>query len=78
MKTSKLFTLTLSDFLKGLVVAVLAAALTILMQSIQTGTFIIDWKAMIFTSIAAAIAYLIKNLGTNSEGKTFKKEPEKD
>jgi len=66
---SKLFTLNNKDFLKGLVMAVLISAITIIQQSLDSGTLTLDWRAILIASISGALAYLMKNFFT-SENKT--------
>lgn len=71
---SKLFNLDLKDLLKGMVVAVLAAVLTIIYNTVQAGSLTFDWKAIGTAGITAAAAYLLKNLQTNSKGEFLKNE----
>lgn len=66
---SKFLNLNFKDFSKGLIVAVLTAVITYLYEAVQTGDFTaIDWKTVGFTALSATIAYLMKNLVTNSDG----------
>lgn len=74
MKNSKLFTLNLNDFAKGLVVVVLTAAITALYQSYSTIPLKIDWGMILNTSVFAGLGYILKQIGTNSKGKILKKE----
>lgn len=62
--TSKQFTLNWSDIVRGLVVAVITPIITILTSSLNAGSLTFDWKAIGFTALAAAGAYLTKNLLT--------------
>jgi hypothetical protein len=62
---SKLFTLNNKDFLKGLVMAILISAITIIQQSLDKGTLVFDWKAIAIASISGALAYLMKNFFTS-------------
>ena len=66
--------LNLADFGKGLLLAVLTSVLTIIYTTIQTGSLLIDWKLVGTTALTAGLSYVIKNLFTNSDGQTFKKE----
>lgn len=66
--------LNVQDFFKGMVVAVLSAVVTFLYNSMESGTVVLNWKAIATTSITAALAYIIKNYLTNSEGLFLKKE----
>lgn len=65
------------DLLKGLLVAVIGAIITGVYQAIETGTFAWTWaffQPVLLGGLGAGLAYLIKNLFTNSEGEPFKKE----
>jgi hypothetical protein len=76
MKKSKYLKLNSSDFLKGLLVALITALLTGLYQVIQTGGDLtwIALKPVILATVGAGISYLLKNLFTNSEGETGRDE----
>lgn len=67
--TSKKFTLDWKDLIKGLVVSVLSAAITVIQISIDAGTLEFDWKKIATVSISAGLAYLAKNFFTPSEVK---------
>jgi hypothetical protein len=43
--------------------------------TIQTGTLSFDWKAISTTALSAALAYIMKNLFTNSNDQLLKKDP---
>ena len=62
------------DFIKGLIVAVLSAVITIVYNTVQTGSLTFDWKAIGLTALSSAIAYIMKNLFTNSTGSFLKKD----
>ena len=64
---SKFLLLSWQDFFKGLILAVITAVLTGIMQGLNAGSF--DWKAIGTMALTALIAYLLKNLGTDEEGK---------
>jgi hypothetical protein len=74
---SSLFTLNSKDWIKGLVVAILTAVITVVYSTIQTGTLVLDWKAISIAGISAALAYITKNLLTNSNDEILTKEPKK-
>ncbi len=74
---SSLFTLNSKDWIKGLVVAVLTAVITVVYSTIQTGALVLDWKAISIAGISAALAYITKNLLTNSNDEILTKEPTK-
>lgn len=71
---SKFFSLNSNDFIKGLVVAVLSAVITLLYSTIQSGTLTIDWKQIGIVALTSALAYITKNLVTNSDGTLLQKE----
>jgi hypothetical protein len=61
-------TLFKSDWIKGLVVAVLGAALSPIANAVQGG-FSWNWKTAAGYGAVAGVAYIVKNLGTDSSGK---------
>jgi hypothetical protein len=71
---STFLTLNSSDFLKGLIMAVLSTVITVVYQTVETGSLIFDWKAIGTMALTTALAYIMKNLFTNSTGKLFAKE----
>tara|TARA_R110000868_G_scaffold154729_1_gene380860 strand:- start:11299 stop:11538 length:240 start_codon:yes stop_codon:yes gene_type:complete len=75
---SSLLTLNSKDWIKGLVVAVLTAIITVVYNTIQTGALMLDWKAISIAAISAALAYITKNLLTNSNDQLLTKEPVKE
>jgi hypothetical protein len=72
---SSLFTLNKADFVKGLVIAVLTAVITAVYTTVQTGTLAFDWKAISIAALSAALAYITKNLLTNSNDQFLTKDP---
>jgi putative exporter of polyketide antibiotics len=74
MEQSTLFTLNTSDFIKGLLMAVLSTVITIVYQTVEAGSLVFDWTAIGTMALTSALAYIMKNLFTNSQGKLFKKE----
>lgn len=71
---STFLNLNAKDFIKGLVIAVITAVITILYDTVQTGSLTFDWKLISSTAITSALAYIMKNLFTNSNGTILKKE----
>jgi len=71
---SSIFTLNTKDFIKGLLVAVLTSVITIVYQTIQTGSLTFDWKAIGTMALTSALGYIMKNLLTNSTGQFLKKD----
>jgi len=72
---SKLFSLNNKDFLKGLVLAVLVPAVTIIQQSLDSGTLVLNWKAILIASISGFLAYLIKNFLTTDTSENLINTP---
>jgi hypothetical protein len=73
---SEFLKLKKADFWKGLIVAVFTAAVTALQSALLNAS---DFASINFQSIAIAgasgfVAYIIKNLLSNSDGKPFTKE----
>jgi hypothetical protein len=73
MKSSFL-SLNTQDYLRGLIVSVLSAVVTIMYQSVQAGDFVFDFKSIAKVGFAAALGYIVKNLVTNSQDQFLKKE----
>ena len=71
---SPFLNLNTTDFIKGLVMAVLSSVITIVYQTVEAGSLTFDWKAIGTIALTSAIAYIMKNLFTNSTGKLFAKE----
>jgi hypothetical protein len=71
---STFLNLNSSDFLKGLIMAVLTTVITVVYQTVEAGSLVFDWKAIGTMALTSALAYIMKNLFTNSNGKLFAKE----
>ena len=74
---SKLFKLSSTDLLRGLLIAFVTALLTGLLELFQAGPFLFVWatfQPIVYAAVAAAMAYLIKNFLTNSEDQLLKIE----
>lgn len=73
---SKFLTLSTSDLLKGLLVTIITALLTGFYELIQAGGDFnwLDLEPVILATIGAGIAYLLKNLFSNSAGQFAKNE----
>lgn len=63
MKTvlSKQYSLKWRDALRGLIVSVLAAVITVIQVSIDAGDLNFDWKKIGTVALSAGIAYVVKN-----------------
>jgi len=71
---SPFLNLNSQDFIKGLVVAVLSAVITIIYNTVQAGSLTFDWKAIGTVALTSALGYIMKNLFTNSNDELMKKE----
>jgi hypothetical protein len=71
---SPFLSLNTQDYLKGLLVSVLSAILTIVYQTVQSGSLTFDWKAIGTIATTAALGYILKNLMTNSQDQFLKSE----
>ena len=58
---SKQGTLSISDVVRGLIMAILTPAVLILQQSLEAGTITFNWKHIAMASVAGGFAYLVKN-----------------
>ncbi len=67
---SKLGTIKLSDWWRGLIVAVATTPLTIIYQSITATpmSLVFDWKAILGAAMTGGIAYILKNIATGQRG----------
>jgi hypothetical protein len=77
---AKFLQLGIMDWIKGFVVAAIAAIVTPLLAWLQAigaaqPAPVLSWKAIGAAALAAGIAYLVKNLLTNSKDQLFKMEP---
>jgi hypothetical protein len=73
---SNFLTLSARDFFKGLIVALISAVITFLYEAILAGKPL-DLellKSVGMIAFSAGLAYLLKNLGTNSAGEILKTE----
>jgi hypothetical protein len=71
---STIFNLNIEDLAKGLIVTVLTSVLTIAYNTVSAGLLTFDWKAIGLTALTSGLAYLMKNLLTNSKGEFLGKE----
>jgi hypothetical protein len=60
--TSKRGTLNTRDFLRGLLITVITAALTTVLTMLEAEDLVIKWKTIGIAGLAAGISYLLKNL----------------
>jgi len=71
---STFLNLNTTDFIKGLVMAVLSTVITVVYQTVEAGSLVFDWKSIGTMALTTALAYIMKNLFTNSTGKLFTAE----
>ncbi len=69
MKNTKLFNLGWEDLIKGAIVAVLSSVLTVVITQLQNGS--IDWNQVGTIALVATLSYILKQLGTDEEGKVL-------
>jgi hypothetical protein len=76
MNNSPFGKLNLRDLINGLVVAFLTASLTGLVQILDSGVLpsLVELKSAGLAGVVASLAYLLKNLVTNSQGEVAKIE----
>jgi 4-amino-4-deoxy-L-arabinose transferase-like glycosyltransferase len=76
MSNSPFGKLNLRDLINGLVVAFLTASLTGLVQVLDSGVLptLAELKSAGLAGVVASLAYLLKNLVTNSQGEMAKVE----
>ena len=70
---SKFLTLNWKDFSRGLLIAVLTAVLTGVINLLDTGA-VFTWltlKPVLIAGVSAALSYLLKCLATNSRDRMF-------
>ena len=68
MKKSELFSLNTFDFIKGLLVAVITAVLTTVLQMLTQVPPYVNWNQVGIISLISAISYLLKQLATDNNG----------
>lgn len=61
MKASKLFSLNIWDFAKGLIVAVLTPIIVFAQGYFANGTLDLAWQSLLAVGLSGFLAYLIKN-----------------
>lgn len=65
-----------NDLAKGLIMAVLAAVISVIKTTVESGSLHFDWPTIGKYALVAATTYLTKNLFSNSKGDFAAKEPE--
>lgn len=76
-KKSKIFGVNIRDVLYGSVVAIVSSILTALHQLLSVEPLVISWitvKPILYVGLTSGLAYVIKNIFSNSKGEFAKKE----
>ena len=71
---STFFNLNIEDLAKGLILTVLTSVVTIVYNTVSAGSLTFDWQAIGLAALTSGLAYLMKNLLTNSKGEFLGKE----
>jgi hypothetical protein len=71
---STIFNLNIQDLAKGLILTVLTSVITIIYNTVSAGSLTFDWQAIGLSALTSGLAYLMKNLLTNSKGEFLGKE----
>jgi multisubunit Na+/H+ antiporter MnhB subunit len=73
---SSFLNLNAKDFIKGLIVALITAVIAFLYEWIAAGKplDLSMLKTVGLVALSAGLAYILKNLGTNSQGQILKTE----
>lgn len=74
---SEFLNLNWKDLVKGFIVAMIGALLTTVVALLEAGTIEFTWafwQPVVYTSVGAGIAYLLKNWLTNSKDEFIKKD----
>jgi len=60
----------MSDWQRGLIIAILTTPLTIIYDTVTATPMVLtfDWKRILGAAIAGGLAYLLKNFGTGIKG----------
>jgi hypothetical protein len=72
MKKSAFLSLNWLDLGKGLVMAILTPIMAVITQSLESGSFVFDWKTIGLSAAAGGFAYLVKNFFTKPQVQAMK------
>lgn len=77
MNNSKFLGVSLHDFFKGVILAILTAICTPIYNYLESGgdPLQYNWHQCLGLALTAFVGYTLKQVLTNSEGKLFTKEP---
>lgn len=65
--TSSLFNLDWKDALKGAIISAITGPITIILESLNAGTFKIDWTHVGTVALAAFLSYILKKFLSPAE-----------
>lgn len=65
---TELWSIKMTDWQRGLVVAILTTPFTIIYDLVIQGSLIFDWKKIIAAAIAGGLGYILKNIVTGANG----------
>ena len=65
---TELWTIKMSDWQRGLVVAACTIPFTIIYDTVMSGALDFDWKKILGGFIAGGLGYILKNFSTGSSG----------
>lgn len=68
---TNLWTIKMSDWQRGLVVAILTTPITIIYDSAMAGALVFDWRKILAGAIAGGLGYILKNLLTGANGQVL-------
>lgn len=73
-RNSKLFSLNIADISRGLLIAVLTPVFTTVLQSLNSGSIVLNFKSIGVSALAGGMAYILKNFLSNSSGQILGSE----
>lgn len=62
--TSTQFSVNWGDMLKGAIVAAITTPITIILESLNAGSFVVDWQHIGTIALAGFLSYIVKNFLT--------------
>ena len=68
---TNLWRIKMSDWQRGLVVAILTTPFTIAYDSVAAGALEFDWKKILAAALAGGLGYVLKNFITGQNGKVL-------
>ncbi len=65
---TNLWRIKLGDWERAFIIAIITTPLTVIFQSVNAGSLVINWKTILAGALSGGIAYILKNLGTGQNG----------